>query len=166
MEKRKAKGGWSVRLIAALIFTGVGILYILIGRVVQGDNINGNAIVFRLIFGGLGAVLLAVGMICLFLEIQSRRRNTRLLNSGKYILAEISEITMNYAVSVNSRHPYIVKCQYQDGNGYVHVFKSRSLNFDPSPHLRDQMVRVYVDGEDFKHYYVDIDSVLPTVIEH
>lgn len=166
MEQRKAKGGWSARLIVAIIFIGIGILYSIIGIFVGGQNIDGDTTIFRIIFGGLGAVLLAAGVLCLFFEIRTRRRNSRLLNSGQYVLAEISEITMNYSIRINSRHPYIVKCRYQDMNGVVHVFRSRNLNFDPAPVLRDQMVRVYVDGEDFRHYYMDIDSVLPTVIEH
>lgn len=166
MEQRKAKDGWSARLIAAIVFISIGILYIIIERVVGEESINGNAMVFRAAFGGLGVVLLAAGVLCLILEVRTRRRNNRLLNSGQYVLAEISEITMNYSIRINSRHPYIVKCRYQDMNGVVHVFKSRNLNFDPAPILRDQMVRVYVDGDDFRHYYMDIDSILPTVIEH
>ncbi len=166
MEQRKAKGGWSARLIAAIVFISIGILYIIIERVVGEESINGNAMVFRAAFGGLGVVLLAAGVLCLILEVRTRRRNNRLLNSGQYVLAEISEITMNYSIRINSRHPYIVKCRYQDMNGAVHVFRSRNLNFDPAPILRDQMVRVYVDGDDFRHYYMDIDSILPTVIEH
>lgn len=159
MEQRKAKGGWSVRLIMAIVFTSIGIVDIIVGRTVREENIQGNVMVFRAVFGGLGSVLLAVGIICLIFEVRTRRRNNRMLNSGQYVLAEISEITMNYSIRINSRHPYIVKCRYQDMNGVVHVFQSRNLNFDPAPVLRDQMVRVYVD-DDFRHYYMDIDSIL------
>lgn len=48
--------------------------------------------------------------------------------------------------------------------GNIHIFRSRNLSFDPTPPLTDQMVRVYVEGENFKHYYMDIDSVLPEVM--
>ena len=47
MEQRKAKGGWSARLIAAIVFISIGILYIIIERVVGEESINGNAMVFR-----------------------------------------------------------------------------------------------------------------------
>lgn len=166
MEKRKAKRGWTALLILSIIFIVLGTLYIIVAAVVGSMAFNEEAVIFGYTFGGLGAVFLIVGVICLCFEIRKRKINNKLLNSGQYIMAEISEITMNYAVRVNFRHPYIVICRYQDRNGYVHTFRSRNLNFDPASLMRDRMVRVYVDGDDFKHYYVDIDSLLPTVIEH
>lgn len=166
MEKRKAKRGWTVLLILSIIFITLGTLYIIVGAVVGNLAFNEDAVIFGYTFGGLGAVFLIVGGICLSLEICKRRLINKLLHSGQYIMAEISEITMNYAVRVNFRHPYIVICRYQDMNGYVHTFRSRNLNFDPAPLLRDRMVRVYVEGDDFRHYYVDIDEVLPAVIAH
>lgn len=141
-------------------------LYILVGSFVGAQSIDGDVFIFRVIFCGLGAVFFAVGVLCLCLEIRKRVRNNRMIRSGQYITAEISEITKNYAVRVNRRHPYVVICRYQDMYGSIHMFRSRNLYFDPSPLLRNQMVRVYVQGEDFKHYYVDIDEVLPEVIRH
>lgn len=164
MEKRKAKRGWTALLIVSIVFTVIGIVYILVGCFVGAQSIEGNPIIFKGVFCGLGALLLIVGIICLCLEIGKRTRCNRLINSEQYIMAEISEITMNYAVRVNYRHPYIVICRYRDMYGNIHLFRSRNLNFDPAPLLKDQMVRVYVEGENFKHYYVDIDSVLPEVV--
>lgn len=166
MEKRKAKMGLTALLMVSIIFSFVGIIFILVGRVIPAENIEGDAMVFRAIFCGLGAVLLIAGVLCLCLEIRARVRNNRLISSGQYIMAEISEITMNYTVSVNRSHPYIVICRYQDMYGNIHLFRSRNLFFDPAPLLKDQMVRVYVEGEDYKHYYMDIDEVLPKVIRH
>lgn len=166
MEERKAKSGWTALLIVSLVFMIIGAVYIIIGAIVGNLDINEQTVIFGYTFGGLGAVLLVVGVICLSLEIRKRKRNNRLIHSGKYIFAEISEITMNYAVRVNFRHPYIVICRYQDMNGYVHTFRSRNLNFDPEPFLRDRMVRIYVEEDNFKHYYMDIDSILPAVTEH
>ena len=60
----------------------------------------------------------------------------------------------------------MVKCSYKDGYGNVHIFKSRNLMFDPGEFLKDNMVRVYIEGENYKHYYVDIDEILPKVFEH
>lgn len=166
MERRKAKRGLTVFILESIIFSFVGIIFILVGGIIPAENIEGDARAFRAIFCGLGAVLLIAGVLCLCLEIRTRVRNNRLINSGQYIMAEISEITMNYAVRVNSRHPYIIICRYQDRYGNIHTFRSRNLYFDPAPLLKDQMVKVYVDGENFKYYYVDIDEVLPKVIRH
>lgn len=166
MEKRKAKMGLTVLLMVSIIFSFAGIIFILVGGIIPSENIEGDAGAFRAIFCGLGAVLLIVGVLCLCLEVRTRVRNNRLISSGQYIMAEISEITMNYTVSVNRSHPYIVICRYQDMYGNIHLFRSRNLFFDPAPLLKDQMVRVYVEGEDYKHYYMDIDEVLPKVIRH
>lgn len=166
MERRKAKRGLTVFILESIIFSFVGIIFILVGGIIPAENIEGDAGAFRAIFCGLGAVLLIAGVLCLCLEIRTRVRNNRLISSGQYIMAEISEITMNYAVRVNSRHPYIIICRYQDRYGNIHTFRSRNLYFDPAPLLKDQMVKVYVDGENFKHFYVDIDEVLPKVIQH
>ncbi len=166
MEERKIKSGWTGLRIVSLTFAIIGVSYIIVGTAVGGLGINQEAVIFGYTFSGMGAVFLVVGAVCYSLEIRKKRRDQRLLNSGQYILAEISEITMNYAVRINRRYPYIVKCRYQDRNGCIHTFRSRNLNFDPAPLLRDSMVRIYVEGDNFKHYYMDIDSILPTVIEH
>ena len=164
MEKRKAKSGLTVLLLAGIIYTCIGVLFLLIGSLVGAQNIEGNPIIFKAVFCGMGALLLIVGVICLSLEIGNRVRYNRMINSNQFIMAEISEITMNYALRVNSRHPYIVIGRYRDMYGNIHTFRSRNLNFDPAPLLRDQMVRIYVEGENFRHYYMDIESVLPEVM--
>lgn len=166
MEKRKAKRGLTALLIASGVFIVIGIVYILVGSFMDAQYIEGNPIVFKSIFCGLGVILLIIGVICLSLEISKRIQYNRMINSGQYIMAEITEITLNHAVRVNHRHPYVVICRYQDMYGNIHTFRSRTLNFDPATLLRDQMVRVYVEGDNFKHYYVDIDGVLSEPIRY
>lgn len=39
-------------------------------------------LIFQVVFGGLGIVFLAAGLICLFLEIRKRRRSNRLIEYG------------------------------------------------------------------------------------
>lgn len=39
------------------------------------------------------------------------------------------------------------------------VFQSRTA-------LQSPAVKVYVEGDNYKHYYVDIDEILPKVIRH
>lgn len=166
MEKRKAKRGLTALLITSIVFIIIGTIYILVGSFVGAQSVEGDPVIFKGVFCGLGAIFLIVGVICLGLEISKIIRCNRLINSGQYIIAEITEVAMNYAVSVNRRHPYVVRCRYQDMYGNIHTFRSRNLNFDPAPFFKDQVVKVYVEGENFKHYYVDIDGVLPEVIRH
>ena len=113
---------------------------------------------------GVGAVCLITGAACLFFEVKRRICIKELFNSGKYIKAEIVDITINYLIGVPANfplgHPYIVECRYHDAKGEEHTFYSRNLYFDPRPFLKEKMVKVYIQDEDFKPYYVDIDEVL------
>lgn len=69
MEKRKAKSGLTVLLLTGIIFAGVGSLFLPIGILVNAQNIEGNPIVFKAVFCGMGTFLLIIGVICLSLEI-------------------------------------------------------------------------------------------------
>lgn len=167
--ERKAKTGMNVWLLIGIIFTIVGVSFSVTMVVVFFAFKDSDPMTFWLflpIFGLMGVIFLVFGLILLTSQIRKKVRSNRLLNSGNYITAEITEVTMNYTVRINGRHPFVVKCIYQDMAGNVHIFKSRDLHFDPRELLKSQQVKVYVDGEDFKHYYVDIDEVLPKVINH
>ncbi|MGN1179803.1 MAG: hypothetical protein ACI4SD_01215 [Suilimivivens sp.] len=165
--ERKSKTGLSALLIVGSVFTIVGAAFLAIGLIIYcALKEEEGVILFLLIFGGIGLLFFILGLIFLIVVAQKKIRSDKLLNSGNYVMAEISEVDLNYNVTINRRHPYIVRCRYQDRYGNVHIFKSRDLLFDPTDLFKDQMVRVYVEGENYKHYYVDIDEVLPNVIEH
>lgn len=165
--ERKSKTGLSALLIVGSIFTILGAVFLATGVIIYyALKEEEGAILFLLIFGGIGLLFFVLGVIFLIVELKKKLRNDKLLGAGNYVMAEVLEVTLNYNVAVNRRHPYIVRCRYQDMYGNVHIFKSRDLFFDPTDLLKDRMVKVYVDGENYKHYYVDIDGVLPNVIEH
>lgn len=154
------------------MFLAIGIVFVLVGGVFTGIgiatffwNAGPDIIFFRLIFGGIGLTVFIIGIICLQFSIRKRNRINNLISSGKYVMAEIVGVGRCYNVKTNGYHPYVVTCQYQDASG-VHMFRSRYLHFNPEPLLKDQMVKVYLDPEDYKYYYVDIDEVLPNIIEH
>lgn len=169
MTQRKAKRGLTVFLMIGIIFTAIGIGYLMAAIVIRLSAVvreKGESTFRVLIFGMLGVIFSIVGGIFLVIEIKKRIRDTKLLNAGNYITAEIVEINICYNVRMNYRHPYVVVCQYQDMEGNVHLFKSRYLYFNPEPLLKDRFVRVYVEAQNYKHYYVDIDEVLPNVVTH
>lgn len=167
--ERKVKTEMNVWMLIGIIFTIIGACFSITMAALFLAFIDSDPMTFWLFlpsFGTLGVVFLAIGLILLAGQIQKTARCNKLLNSGNYITAEITEVTQNYNVRVNGRHPYIIKCIYQDRAGNIHIFTSRNLFFDPGALLRSQQVKVYVDGEDFKHYYVDADEILPRVINH
>lgn len=164
--ERKAKTSFGARLIVGIVFTAIGIIYLAVGIPLYFFLPDRDSRIFTYTFGGLGMVFLILGIVFLALEIQKKRHCNRLLRDGNYITAEISEISLDYSIRVNRRYPYTVICRYQDMTGTVHMFKSRNLYFNPEPLLQGQTVKIYVDGKDFRHYYMDIDEVLPKVIRH
>lgn len=155
------------------MFLLIGIIFVLVGGSFTGVgiatffwNAGPNMIFFQLIFGGIGLPLFIIGIICLLYSIKRRNRINSLISSGKYIMAEVATVNRCDNVKLNGYHPYVVTCQYQDASGNIHMFRSRYLRINPEPFLKDQMVRVYLDAEDYRYYYVDIDEVLPNIIEH
>lgn len=170
--ERKAKTGLSARMIVAIVFTGIGAGFLPIGIVafLKLADIDTGFIAFAATFAGLGIVFLVLGITFLVFEIKRRNRCNRLLNEGYYILAEVLEINMNTSIEYgNNNHPYIVKCKYTDENGTIHIFKSRNIKLYPGDDLIGQQVRVYLDRSDYnnyKNYYLDIDEILPRVVEH
>lgn len=166
MTNKKAKTGTNVYLIIGIVFTLIGMVYTGIFLATFFWNMGNATLLFRCIFGGIGLTFFVVGVICLKYDIKRRKRINAVIASGRYVMAEISDISRCYSVSVNGYHPYVIFCQYQDISMNLHVFKSRYLMYNPEPYLKDNMVRVYVDEEDYKYYYVDIDEILPNVIKH
>jgi len=170
--ERKAKMGLSAMMIVALTFTIIGITFLPIGVIAGMGNmtVDGSLVVFVMMFAGLGTLFLGLGIVFLILEIKKYKRNNRLLAEGYYILAEVLDVNKNFNVQYGKHgHPYVVKCGYTDEHGTLHIFKSRNINKYPGNNLIGQQVRVYLDRNDynnFKDYYMDIDEILPYVIEH
>lgn len=170
--ERKVKMGMSALMIVAITFNVIGISFLVIGITSLSFGWSGedSFFVFSLIFGGIGLLFLALGIIFLFVEMKKQSKCNRLLQEGYYILAEILEVNRNFNVSYGKHgHPYVIRCGYTDESGTLHIFKSRNINRYPGDNLIGQRVRVYLERSDynnFKNYYMDIDEILPKVVEH
>ena len=170
--ERKVKMGLSAMMIVAITFIIIGGSFLPIG-IFAGINlmsVDENFILFAVIFGGMGCLFLTLGIVFLVLEIEKRNLSNRLLAEGYYIYAEVLEVNQNFNVQYgNHGHPYVIKCGYTDENGTLHIFKSRNIIRYPGNDLIGQQVRVYLDRNDYnnyKNYYLDIDEILPKVVEH
>ena len=170
--ERKVKMGLSAMMIVAITFIIVGGSFLPIG-IFAGINlmsVDENFILFVVIFGGMGCLFLTLGIVFLVLEIKKRNLSNRLLAEGYYIYAEVLEVNQNFNVQYgNHGHPYVIKCGYTDETGTLHIFKSRNIIRYPGNDLIGQQVRVYLDRNDYnnyKNYYLDIDEILPKVVEH
>lgn len=169
MNDRKAKVGVNAIFIVGLVFTIIGAIFLVLGIILGiglRRELGFESVAFLFSFGGMGLLFFTLGLVFIITLGNKKRTSQRLLDNGNYVVAEIFDISQNYNVSVNGRHPFVVSCKYEAMDGAVHIFKSRYLYFNPEPLLKNNVVRVYVDNDNFKKYYVDIDEVLPTVVEH
>lgn len=94
-----------------------------------------------------------------------KRKKEKLIANGKYIYADIVDIDVNVYQKVQidciSMNPYFIVCKYVEANGKEHLFKSKSLLYNPSALITENQLKVYVDLKNPKKYYVDTSSILP-----
>ena len=165
MEK-KARIGRSALLIIGIIYTGLGGIFVILGVALTALLRSDDGLMIGLIFGGIGGIFLILGIIFLIVEFCKKKRSDALLASGHYVLGEVVDIAANINVNVNGRYPYYIIVQYVDPHGVRHIFKSPSLRIFRDPELIGKKVKVYVGNDSFKHYYVDVDGILPQYVEH
>ena len=165
MEK-KARIGQSALLIIGIIYTALGGTFVILGIALAALLRDSDAFMVGLIFGGIGAIFLILGIIFLIVELCKKKRSDALLASGHYVLGEVVDIAANINVNVNGRYPYHIIVQYIDPHGVRHIFRSPGLRIFRDPELLGKKVKVYVENDNFKHYYVDVDEILPKYVEH
>ena len=109
------------------------------------------------IFGGIGFGFL-------FSHHRKKEKRERLVANGYYETAVVVGIEQNFYISVNHQHPYHVVCHI-NRNGELHEYRSEGLSRHPGIAPGD-MVPVYIDRQDEKNYYVDVESIMPEIIRH
>lgn len=157
---------WSVLLICEIVFAAVGTIFtasgvllgIFIDEIAASPNSRGNVYVLPWVFGGIGIVFLLVFSVMLFVSLRQMKQRDRLIESGSCINARVTEVRQDYAVRVNLRHPYYIICEAVNPcTGENMTFRSADIMEDPS-HLLGRYLRVFLDYEKPKKYYVEIYS--------
>lgn len=113
------------------------------------------------IVGGLGAVFTLIGLGIWLVGALTARRGRQLREHGQVVEATLQSVDLNESVSVNGRHPYVLRCQWLNPQTLeLHLFQSPSIWFDPSEHLSGDKVKVFIDRDNPRRYLVDL-SFLP-----
>lgn len=165
--KPEVKTGASAILIIGWIFSAIGAVFLILGIIFLAQMNKAEA--FKMLgftFGGTGLLFFLLGLIFLILYYTKKNKLKKIIENGYYIMAEISNIDMNYNVNVNGRCPYVIYARYQDMNGCIHTFHSRNIFFYPAGMMKNNMVKIYTRPDNFKKYYMDIDEILPEVQMH
>lgn len=152
--------------IVTIVFGILGVIYFFLGIMLTQLPADAEDHSAGIAFTVLGGVLLAATLFLLVYTVFQRKRLQKIVNAGNYIWGEVIEIVPNYNVRVNNRNPFILMVRYQDRYGNIHIFRSGNLKNYPDHSVIGKQVKIYYEDESYKHYYIDLEGVLPKVIEH
>lgn len=118
-----------------------------------------------IIVGGLGTIFLLIGGGIFLAPKLKSRKNEYLKEQGSPIESEFQSVAFNTTVSVNGRNPFQVITQWKNpSTSQIQIFKSDNLWYDPTEHIQNKRIRVFIDRNNPKKYYVDL-SFLPKLKE-
>ena len=118
-----------------------------------------------IIVGGLGGIFLLIGGGFFLAPMLKSRKNKYLKEQGSPIETEFQSVAFNAAVTINGRNPFQIITQWKNpSTSQIHVFKSDNLWYDPSDYIQNKRIRVFIDRNNPKKYYVDL-SFLPKLAE-
>ena len=168
MEKQKY--GWTVWGIISFVFIPIGLIFLPIGLglwYAKAGNDPEDPIIFLVVFGGIGALFLIIGLAFLAVDLRRRARMRRAYEGGYYVMAKIADIKVNTSINGVHGSPWVVECHYNDPDtGETHIWYSRNLYMNVKDLLTSDEVPVYIDRYDKRIAYVDVDAVLPKISVH
>ncbi len=164
---RKFKMDFHVSFLCGAVFCFVGAVFLTVAVVCAVNfesfrrNVSGSPLLFIGGFFGMGLLLLLIGVPLLVWYIRRIRRQKQLYEEGIYLSLPVSDIRLDTRVRVNGRYPFVVEAQYTDPETReIYLFRSRALMHNPSRELENRTVRVYMDRNNPRNYYMDIDAAL------
>ena len=158
-------------LVLAAIFASVAIVmqivpinpesvHVFIGRVRQPqtiETVDALRRIMLLVFGILGAVMGAAGII-IILRAGARRAMTQALKeTGAAIAAYVTGMAAA-SVPVNARYRGGRLMCTGEIDGQAYIFKSDPLRLNPMPYLNQGQVTIYYDPGNLRSYFVDVDG--------
>ena len=160
--------GWTEKGIVGLIFAPIGLVFLVVGLLFNAQlQAPEERLVFLICFAGMGGAFLAVGLILLGLELWRRKRQRDAYEGGYHVMGKVAGCRVNTRVNLNGTHPMVVEVHVTDPDtGTVHVFHSRYLYVNVEPLLTADEVPVYLNREDGRVGFVDIDAILPRIEVH
>lgn len=165
MEK-KAKMGMDPITIIGAVFMGMGMVFVILGACLAiGLREQGQSMI-GVIFLVIGLPFLMIGVVFLIITYKKIKRANEMLASGRYVWAQVVDLSPNLMVTINGRHPMELTAAYIDAKGMTHVFRASSNKLVWDSRLLEQQVKVYYEDLSFRHYYVDLENILSKYIIH
>tara|TARA_B100000809_G_C15037492_1_gene494299 strand:+ start:388 stop:1086 length:699 start_codon:yes stop_codon:yes gene_type:complete len=118
-----------------------------------------------IISGILGAVFFTIGLGLGVFSFVQGRSSAYLKENGKVLKATLKDVELNDSLEVNGKNPYKLIAEWTDPvTQKNHTFISKNIWFNPTDHISEDVLTVYVDKLKPKKYLVDI-SFLDAVAE-
>lgn len=120
-----------------------------------------------LIFPGIGLIFLILGATGLLVNINKRRVEKRLKETGELIYANYVETVLNTSYQVNGKTPYNIICEWnnpQDNNKYI--FKSKNIWINPQNIIEEKNIKqfpVYINNK--KKYIIDTEFLTKNIVD-
>lgn len=120
-----------------------------------------------LIFPGIGLIFFIIGSSALVLKRKKNSLEKRLKSMGNAVYAKYTETIINTSYTVNGKSPYNIICEWiNPADNQKYIFKSKNIWFNPENTLMERgivQIPVYIDPNNVKKYYVDVDFILSGV---
>lgn len=121
------------------------------------ESVDSFRMIFLVVFGLVGIILFTIGVVILGRILYKRKLEQSLKDSGEKIMAKVTGCKKSL-MQINYRRPRYLICTYPSKmGGYVQV-RSKLCMRDPRPGFVDNQVAVYVDRENPKKYFVDVEG--------
>ena len=115
------------------------------------------------IFPGIGLILLIIGGTAVISKNNKRKLKKELKENGKLIYANYVDTILDTSYTVNGRSPYKIICEWTDStDNEKYTFKSLNLWNNPESIIEEKNIKalpVYINMNNKKQYYVDVDSL-------
>ena len=162
-DKPKVKTGFNALRLLGCIYTPLGGGLMLIGLTI---GIASGLYPIILIFSGVGGIFFALGLTFLILSFRKKKRLEKIVSDNCYFYGEVIDVEIIRNVTVNHYNPVRLVVSMQDPMGNTHIFRSENIHPGVRPAWIGKKVRVYAQQGNLDNYYVDVDSIEKTVIEH
>lgn len=108
----------------------------------------------------LGAGFVFIGAVIFLFGMLRKRKKAYLQRSGVAVEAQIQAVELNQSLSMNGQNPFVILCQWLNPvTRQVHEFQSENIWFDPSPYIKQDAIKVLIEKDNPKKYYVDISFI-------
>lgn len=165
--ERKVKLGLTPAGIVSIVFGVLGLIYFILGMTLGIFPADEEDLTVGIFFAILGGVFLLIALIIFLCTVFRKKHLQTIVEAGRYLWGEIVDILPNYNVQANSSSgAYVILVRYTDRHGRIHIFRSPVQKTYPDRSVIGKQVKVYYENDSFKNYYVDLEGVLPPVIEH